>query len=290
MRIVVLGALGEVGSAVSAALLDRGHRVIASSSRAPLVGLPDVLSTGDALTQLEQGAFDVVVNASGRGDRRGVERTGLSAAEALGGLPYLGGVPAILLSTTRVLEGRSGPLAEDDPASPTTAYGAANAANEIEWMSIDGTSVLRLTNFFAAPTSVDSPQSLLLPWSLVTEAAATGHIEVRSDPAVSREFVSADDVAAAIEVLAASDERPRVCWTSPGARMRLGELAETVGAGLVAAGAEAPTCTFGTDEATQPDYPAGWLAEHGWSTTLDVVQMRTVISAWATDQELIASR
>ena len=147
MQIVLFGALGEVGSHLEQSLTKSGHRVVPVSSR-PVAG---VVSYTEALRLIAAGEIDLVVNAGGRGDRREVDRTGLDAAQALSEIEVPVAIPAILISTTRVLEGDPGVAKESDVGAATTEYAMANLENESAWLSLPTFSsrVLRLTNFFA---------------------------------------------------------------------------------------------------------------------------------------------
>lgn len=280
MRIVVAGALGEVGRTVSDALAARGHEIVAASSRAPIPG-SSAISSEEAAALVSSGRIDLVVNAAGRGDRRPGVRTGTDATAMLAPAIASTGTPAVLLSTMRVLEGYPDPVPEDAAPRPSTPYAEANAAHEAQWLSSTAHGVvLRLANYFCAPAGVNSPQSLLLPWSLVTEAARTGSIVVRSGPRTTREFVSADDVARALEVLAGEGPDSRVCSTVPGWLASLGDLVDAVADAFVAAGREEPAVSFGTEgRAAAPNEPA-WLASRGWSSSLDGSVVLAVVGQW----------
>ena len=79
MRILVAGALGEVGRSVSIALVDSGHEVLPVSSRAPIRGTSDAIDLAAAVVAISEGRVDAVMSAAGRGDRRAAERTGLES-------------------------------------------------------------------------------------------------------------------------------------------------------------------------------------------------------------------
>ncbi len=278
MRVLVAGALGEVGRTVCAALAEDGHDIVRVSSRAPMAGAPEVVSLEASATMVD--SVDLVVNCSGRGDRRQGERTGLDAAEVLAPAAARAGLPSVLISTTRVLEGYDGDPDEDAPPRPTTPYAMSNAANEEQWLDHGGQSVLRITNFFAPPASLASPQALLLPWSLVTEALATGHIGIRSGPDLRKEFVSAADVAAATLLLAVSADAPRVVATAPGLSTRLRDLATATAAAVETSGRPRPTASFGPNGVQPPGSRPGWLAEHGWSSRLTLEQITSIVTQW----------
>jgi nucleoside-diphosphate-sugar epimerase len=279
MRILVAGALGEVGRAVAASLLTHGWAVIPVSGRAPHADHPGILDLPEAVDAIASRSVDGVLVASGRGDRRPGPRTGQEATEVLGNAACEAGLRSVLVSTTRVLEGTPG-AAGDAPSSPATPYAQANADNESTWLDAGGMSVLRITNFFCVPSSSTSPQHQLLPWSLAHEALQDGTISVRSAPGATKEFVDADDVASAIAILISTEHPPRVCATTPGAVFSMRDLVSVVSRGLVRAGHEAPEATFG--DLTSPDaaLPPGWLASQGWRTRLTDELMADAVAGW----------
>ncbi len=275
------GALGEVGGSVSSALDSLGHVVVPVSSRGGRIGI-SALSLDEAVMELEVGDADALLSAAGRGDRRTTDRTGLESTSVLARAAEKRGIPAVLLSTTRVLEGRTGICDDDAQAMCSTAYARANADNEIEWLqSAPSTgSVVRITNYFCEPMLADSPQSLLLPWSLVTEAVRTGGVILRSSASTSREFVSARDVAQAVMTVIQGPDPVRICTTSPGMTASLADLAGCTSDALSAAGLPRPSVTFGDESSPVSSCRPGWLHEHGWSSTLSLEEMTRAIASW----------
>lgn len=291
MRILVIGALGEVGNSVSAALTARGHEVVPVSARAPLADRSDVVSLTEALRAISGHQADLVLNCSGRGDRRASDRSGVDTTECLGDAVAASGIPGVLLSTTRVLEGHSGDFLEDANPLATTPYATANAINEAKWLASAGARmhVLRITNYFCSPQAINSPQAQLLPWSLVTEALETGSIVIRSGAALTKEFVSADDVARAVTLLAADSSAPPVCATVPGAALSLGELASATLSALERVGRTSVQASFGPDGPPGPNCRPGWLATVGWRGLLTPDQISEAITSWILINEGTAS-
>lgn len=280
MRILVAGALGEVGRTVSSALEDLGHSVVRVSGRGSASA--DVLDLAAAATLVRDGGVAGVLNCSGRGDRRVVERSGLDATSVLAPVLREVGVPGVLISTLRVMEGYSADFAEDAPPQPRTPYAQANADNEAAWLELADASghVLRIANYFAAPAATGSPQAGLLPWSLVTEALASGQIGVRSGPSLAKEFVSASDVARAVLMVLSTPAAPAVCATAPGASFTLAALVEAVQAALAQAGLSTPPASFGSDGPAVAACRSGWLAAEGWRGDLDAVSVRDAVADW----------
>lgn len=281
MRILVAGALGEVGSSVASALEAAGHEIIPLSSRAPDVGVA-ALSLPAAVIEMQQGRVDAVLHAAGRGDRRVSDRSGREVTAELAAAAEHCGIPAVLLSTTRVLEKSTGGYLEDDAPDCETPYAVANAQNEAEWLQgapVHGR-ILRITNYFTPPMTATSPQTLLLPWSLVTEAARTGTVHVRSSAEVSREFVGARDVAEAFLTVVAHADAGLICATAPGLSVSLGDLVSYTVDALAAVGRPRPSVTFGDSGSAQAIGRRGWLHEHGWTCALSHKGMTRAIAAW----------
>lgn len=274
MRILMAGALGEVGLSVSEALTNEGHVVIPVSSRISLVG-PPVLSLSQASDLIHDNEVDCLVIASSRGDHRGAAVSGANTCEALTPAVSATGLPSVLLSTLRVLEGHTEATHEDAPALPTSDYAQDNARNEEVWLKESGPSgsVLRIANYFCVPQGVNSPQNKLLPWSLMTEAVNSGAITVRSGPRTSREFVSPRDVGQAILLLATERPPSRICATLPGHLTNMGDLVSDVKEAFSMAGQPAPVARFGIKDAIPTQVSASWLASHGWKSTLDRAQI-----------------
>ena len=279
MLIVLAGALGEVGSALRGALLGRGHKVLPVSSRAPMVEHPDVLGLNKVRTLVNTEAVDAVVHAGGPGDHRARAATVRNWSTQL--LDASSGVPAILISTTRVLEGFEQEPEEDSPGKPLTAYGRANTEHEQLWLEVPHGCVLRLVNFFCAPSGINSPQTELLPWSLLLEGWQTGHIGVRSRGDTSKEFVDALDIARAIEVLVAAEPSGRTVVAGPGAVATLRDLGE--GAIAACANVDWPEvqATFGTESSGSSwSMTPGFLTDHGWSSALTLERMTEEMTQW----------
>jgi len=279
VRIVLAGALGEVGSSLRRALVNRGHEVFALSSRAPLSEHPDVLDLNQVRGLVQADAVDAIVNAGGPGDHR-------SRADSMSGwsqqlLDACRGVPAILISTTRVLEGFEHRPDEDASGRPLTPYGRANTEHEQMWLKAPHGRVLRLVNFFCPPTSIDSPQAKLLPWSLLLEGWETGHIGVRSREDTSKEFVDSDDVARAIEVMVAFEPSCRTVVAGPGAVVTLRDLGEASFSSCAKAGWPEVQASFGSESPSSSwSMAPGCLADHGWSSELTLERMTEEMTRW----------
>ena len=279
MRIVLAGALGEVGSSLRRALVNRGHEVFALSSRAPLSEHPDVLDLNQVRSFVQVGAVDAIVNAGGPGDHRSRADSVSEWSQQL--LDACRGKPAVLISSTRVLEGFEHRPNEDASGKPLTPYGRANSEHEQLWLEAPHGRVLRLVNFFCSPTSVDSPQAKLLPWSLLLEGWQTGHIGVRSREDTSKEFVDSDDVARAVEVMVASESARRTVVAGPGAVVTLRDLGEASISACAKAGLLEVQASFGTESPNSSwSMAPGFLAGQGWTSELTLERMTQEMTQW----------
>lgn len=276
-----MGALGEVGRSLGRTLTDLGNDVTPVSSRHQTVD-PGVLPLEAAVQLITAADVDLVVHAGGRGDKRSGERDPLEATGHIGLACEQGGVRGVLISTVRVLEDAAGPLLGSADPDCHSDYARVNATNEQRWLSAAPSQgyVVRLANYFCAPSGGASPQTQLLPWSLVTEALSSGRITVRSAPTVAREFVSAHDAVMAVLTVARALSPARVSSTTPGYSMNLEQLTHVVGEAFERNGRVRPFATFGDDAATGPVLQSDWLADHGWSCTVTPEEMIQVVGNW----------
>ncbi len=281
---MLVGALGEVGRSLRCALTDHGNEVVPVSSRANVADSA-VLSLDAAVRFVASSAPDLVVHAGGRGDKRTGERDALHASRLMGQACERGGIRGVLISTVRVLEDSPGSIPGSAVPECHSDYARANAANEQEWLEAAPSQgyVVRLANYFCAPASADSPQTQLLPWSLVTEALDSGRINVRSAPTVKREFVAAQDAATAIRTVASASDPARFSSTTPGHSVDLRQLTNLVGDAFEVTGRMRPAVTFGEDASSGPTLQSDWLAAHGWCCTLADEEVMNVIAGWLSE-------
>lgn len=279
MRIVLAGALGEVGRTLHVALNARGHDVIAVSSRAPLPGHPDVVGLAEVTDLLATSDIDALVQAGGPGDHRATDRDAIAWSRAL--LNAWSDRPAVLISTTRVLEGYDTQPDEGAPGNPRTQYAHANTDHEDLWLERPQARVLRLVNFFGRPSEPSAPQNKLLPWSLLREGWEQGAVDVRSQASTWKEFVSADDVVRAIELLVAEPLSPPIVTAAPGFRATLQDLVDASARACESAGGRFVTATFGSQPASQAwSWERSWLARQGWSSELSLDRMTEEMTGW----------
>ena len=279
MRIVLAGALGEVGRSLHVALTKHGHDVVPVSSRAPVTGAPDVLGIPDVGSLVSAGAVDAFVQAGGPGDHRARQGDAHRGTREL--LEICTELPSVLISTSRVLEGYRQTPPESAAGKPSTAYGQANTDHEQMWLTYPHTRILRMVNYFCSPARVDSPQVQLLPWSLLVEGWRTGRIAVRSADSTVREFIDAADASLAIEVLLGEAPNDRIVVATPGLVASLKELGEASIQVCNEVGRHGVIASFGNESSGAPwQLSPGWLTERGWASELTLDRMATEMSRW----------
>jgi dTDP-4-dehydrorhamnose reductase len=130
---LVLGAAGQLGSALAGRLGERGLPFAARDSRG--LDVADAGAVARALAEIRPGA---VLNAAAYTDVDGCERDPARAAAvnalapaALARLCREAGIGLLHVSTDYVFDGRTeGPLAEDAPVAPLSEYGRSKLAGE----------------------------------------------------------------------------------------------------------------------------------------------------------------
>lgn len=280
---MLAGATGEVGASLRRGMEERGHSVVPLTSRAELVGRGGLKSVDEGLALLTNGHLEALVNASGPGDRRDAGREVLPASERLAAAAGAAGVPAVLISTLRVCEGFDGPLADDAPAMPTSPYGRSNLEHESVWLEYPTALVLRMANYFCEPLERDSPQSHLLPWSLLLEGWETGHIGVRSSPQATKAFVSDADVVTALEVVMSGQVNElfgHCLATVPGVSFTMEELTGVSRAVLRDVNLTCSASFGPSDETVILSSRQGWLARQGWRASVASNEMHERMRSW----------
>jgi dTDP-4-dehydrorhamnose reductase len=144
MRVLVLGAGGQVGRAVTAALPEA-----TALRRAEL----DIAAAGSA--RIDWSAYDVVVNAGAYTDVDGAEtpdgrvaawRVNAAGPAALARVAAAHGLTLVHLSSEYVFDGRAAvPYREDAPVAPLSAYGASKAAGDLAVLAVPRHYLIRPT-------------------------------------------------------------------------------------------------------------------------------------------------
>jgi dTDP-4-dehydrorhamnose reductase len=136
VRVLVLGAGGQVGRALAAALPD------ATALRRLDLDIADA-----ADTSIDWAAYDTIVNAAAFTDVDGAEtvegraaawRANATGPAALAAICRRTGSMLVHLSTEYVFDGRSAlPYPEDAPVCPLSAYGASKAAGDLAVQGVE---------------------------------------------------------------------------------------------------------------------------------------------------------
>ncbi|MGH3567819.1 MAG: SDR family oxidoreductase [Pseudonocardia sp.] len=144
MKALILGAGGQVGRALAAALPD------ATALTRRECDIADAAGTG-----LHWSAYDTVVNAAAFTDVDGAEtvqgrpvawRANAEGPAVLAALARRHDLTLVHLSSEYVFDGRSPqPYAEDDPVAPLSAYGASKAAGDLAVRTADRHYIIRPT-------------------------------------------------------------------------------------------------------------------------------------------------
>ena len=144
MRVLVLGAGGQVGRALVAALPE------ATALRHADLDIADATTAS-----LEWSAYEVIINAAAYTDvdgaesdegRRAAWRANAAGPAALADIARRHGQVLVHLSSEYVFDGQQRePYAEDAPLAPLNAYGAAKAAGDIAVRCVDRHYIVRPT-------------------------------------------------------------------------------------------------------------------------------------------------
>jgi dTDP-4-dehydrorhamnose reductase len=144
MRVLVLGAGGQVGQALGAALPD------ATALRHSDLDIADA-----ANATIDWAAYDTVVNAAAFTDVDGAEtaegraaawRANAAGPAALAAICRRAGSTLVHLSTEYVFDGRAAqPYPEDAPVAPLSAYGASKAAGDLVVQTVERHYLVRPT-------------------------------------------------------------------------------------------------------------------------------------------------
>ncbi len=231
MRVLVTGAFGFVGAAVTRRLLEAGREVVALTSRQPApagevldgidvqqgdirdaAAMRAVMENVDAVCHLAaltrvRESFDRPADywAVNRDGTRNIVEAAM--AESVG----RGRIIRCVLASTGAVYGspERQPITEDTPADPSNAYGQTKIAAEQEVLGVPlreqyGAVVLRAFNVAGAVDGHgDSDTTRIIPKALAVAARRAPVLQINGDGQAVRDFVHVDDFARAM--LAAID-------------------------------------------------------------------------------------
>lgn len=209
-RIVIVGALGYLGSSLRDGLSARGHRVAGVARRAgagvDAVCTLGVGDDGDALSRILE-AGDLVVNLAGLGTKDTSDATALAVgnlaiARDVGLACARRGVRLLHVSSADVhpIATRAGALETTDVV-PDTAYGIAKLLGELQLSSLcDAFAVLRPTYVVGKGL----PPQRLFAAILAQLAArpAPSAVTLHGDPDARIDYLAMSDFVSAVEVIA----------------------------------------------------------------------------------------
>ncbi|GAA4638813.1 NAD-dependent epimerase/dehydratase family protein [Actinoallomurus vinaceus] len=227
----VVGANGAIGSRLAAALRRSGVPVLPFTRQEPAVrdGVPSpsLLATRTVF-YLASGITPGAV------ERAEADRAAFT--ELLDGLSRAGHRPTVMLTGSggTVYDPRAAPpYAEDAPARPSGAYGAAKLRMEEELLSRAGAVrpvVLRLANVYGPRHGGPGGYGVVARW---LEAVAEGRpLRLFGDPDVGRDYVYVDDVVramATVHAMGPDKDLPAVLNIGSGTPVSLNRLLGVVG-------------------------------------------------------------
>ena len=204
MRALVIGASGQVGSALMARLQARGHGVVGTHARVAQPGtvVLDVTDAAATARLVEESRADLVFFSSGltyvdycedhpdeafRVNRDAVAQAARVAAKCGAGLVYY--------STEYVFDGQAGPYAEDDPVRPLSVYGESKLAGERAALEESSRAIVVRTTVVYGP----EPQGKNFVYQLRRRLGAGERMRVPIDQ-VSSPTYNVDLAAASVEL------------------------------------------------------------------------------------------
>lgn len=230
-NIVVIGATGFLGSAVSDALEHRGARVIrwgrdaiaradsafsrSLASSSEVIWLAGIASPAQAARHPELAAQDVETFRAVLGQRQDTWPEPRVTLVSSGGTVY---DPV-----------HAPPYAESSATNGIGVYGRSRLEleHELDRVRHIGDCVVRLSNVYGPGQRLGNKQGVVAHW--VSAVRSQQPLPLSSSLRTRRDFVFIDDVARAFVALAELERRPAVMNVGSGRPASLGELAAIVG-------------------------------------------------------------
>lgn len=223
--IALVGAGGFLGGAIGRVLSARGHRVLPFMRSTPLL-------IDGAIAPSAVHASVVVWAAGGASPTVAAERPDLVAAELADFRRAMECVAALVRQPRVILLSSGGtvygapdrpPFAEADRPYPANAYGRYKLAEEhiLQDVGLNSTA-LRIANAYGPGQRGMRGQGVLAVW--MRSILSGQPIRIHGSGAVARDYVFADDVAAAVELTIASETAPRALNIGSGLPTALDDL------------------------------------------------------------------
>lgn len=240
---LISGAGGFVGQALAHHLRASGGPVATVSLRADGGGLRDAVATAASPVErwrhaLERARPDVVYHLAGamQGEEPTLRSVNLGLTEALfDALRVTGLHPTLVIAGSAAEYGaaaRDGiPVSEDAVCEPYTAYGRSKLAQSRAALAFrDETGVRVVVARIFNPVGAGMPAHLALAdfAAQIARMPAAGGRLTTGNLDVQRDFIPVDDVATALEALAAARDATGLCNVCSGVPTRLGDLLEAM--------------------------------------------------------------
>ena len=205
MRVVVIGASGQVGETIAALLVERGHHVVGTHHGHPQPGtrpldLTDASATERCLAEIEPdwvmcpGGLTAVDYCESHPDEAMTANRDAPAAAARAAAQR--GAGFVYFSTEYVFDGRAGPYAEDDPADPQSVYARSKLEGERRAVEENPRTIVIRTTVVYGPER----QGKNFVYQVLRRARAGEAVRVPNDQRSSPTY-SADLAAATVELI-----------------------------------------------------------------------------------------
>jgi UDP-glucose 4-epimerase len=300
MRVLVTGSRGFIGGSVGRSLAAAGHGVLGlGRASQPPAGWPGGYAQGDVASADLAGLVDAFrpdailhaagpasVSASFATPQEDLRASLSTWANVLESVRRAESKPLVVFVSSAAVYGQPPlPAAEDGPVAPISPYGFHKAACELvahEYAECFGVRVLvcRLFSVFGAR------QRRLLVWELYERLRGEGDdVSLEGTGRESRDYLSVDDVAAALEGLLGSGAPDGGCSVvniGRGEETSVGDLATELRELL------APEKTVSWRGNARPGDPARWCADTsrlralvpGWTPQPLAAGLRACVEAW----------
>jgi UDP-glucose 4-epimerase len=235
MKILVTGATGYIGGAITRALAAAGMAVSGGVRRAvDLPGCVTPLVTGDLATaELPLAGVDAVVHAAGLGHRRGIEEpvwraANVDAAVNVARQAREAGASRFVLISTAHIHGRvaAGVVTDTTPPNPMDGYAASKLQAELAVKEIFGPGLTIIRP--VAVIGPHCPGNLQLLMKLLARGIPLPFGAIRN----ARTFIDVDDLAALMLATLQSADPPPVILAAHPDSISTPDLIRALAAGM----------------------------------------------------------